>query len=117
MSPEEAVDGYFAAWNETDAAKREELIRKSCSEDVAYMDPNVPTTLQGHAALIGFIELAQKHFAGHKVMRHGPVASHHGRFKVKWTYPGPDGVSPFDGIDFGDLDADGRIAAVAGFVD
>ena len=56
------IEGYIAAWNETDAAARAKKIAEVFVEEVEYTDPLA--SVHGHEALSAMIGGAQEQFAG-----------------------------------------------------
>jgi hypothetical protein len=54
---------YVAMWNETDTARRAELVRTAWRPDGRYTDPQF--TAVGHAALERMIATAQEQFHDH----------------------------------------------------
>lgn len=107
------ITTYCASWGEPDAAKRSSLLARVWAADGTYMDPT-PTQANGRAALSGAIAgfLAQNagaHF------RCGAPQSHHGFFRFAWTLFAADGKEITQGMDFGQLDAQGKIVRIVGF--
>jgi len=93
------VDTYLAAWNETDPARRAELVEQVWAPDgISDM----------HAALQG-------QFPGHRFRRASAVDAHHDRFRVGWELVGPDGAVALAGTDVGRLAEDGRLHSITGF--
>ncbi|CAH2910865.1 MAG: hypothetical protein CPSOU_1866 [uncultured Paraburkholderia sp.] len=85
------IDRYFDAWNETDGARRRELIASTWASDADYRDPLMAGS--GHDGIDAMIRAVQERFAGHTFRRSTEV----------------------DG--FGTVDAHGRLQTVTGFLD
>jgi hypothetical protein len=107
------VDTYLAMWNETDAAKRAELVEQAWSEDGRYLDPVLEA--EGHAALSEMVAAVHDRFPGHRFERVSGVDRHHDQVRFAWALAGPDGTVAVAGIDVGELDGDGRLARITGF--
>src|SRR5215213_4903609 len=76
------VDRYFAAWNETDAARRRALIAQTWADDASYLDPLMQG--QGHAGIDAMIAAVQQQFAGHQFRQISAVDAHHDRLRFSW---------------------------------
>ncbi len=107
------VDGYLAAWNEPDAARRAELIAQVWAEDGRLVDP--PLTGDGHGGISDMAAAMQEHYAGHRFRRASGVDAHHEHLRFAWELVGPDGAVALTGLDVGELAADGRLRRVTGF--
>ena len=109
------VSRYLAVWNETDAAARRKLIDDLFAEDVRYVDPMA--AVSGRAALDGLIGAVQQQFPGLTFSLGGPVDAHHDQARFTWHLSAVPGEPLVVGFDVAELDADGRIAQVLGFLD
>jgi len=116
MTDHEAlVDRYIAAWNESDTARRRELIARTWTEDASYLDPKL--SAQGHAALDAMLQGVQGMFPGHRFRRLGAADAHHDRLRFRWVLEAAGGAPVVEGTDMAVLATDGRMAAVTGFFD
>ena len=111
----ELIDRYFAAWNETDARQRHDLIVRTWSDDANYLDPLMQG--EGHAGIDAMIQGVQEQFAGYQFHRTGAVDAHHDRARFSWELAPADGPAVAAGTDFGMIAADGRLQTVTGFLD
>jgi SnoaL-like domain len=112
---QEIIDRYIAAWNETDAAARRELVSSLWAADGSYTDPLAD--VRGADAIAGLMGAAQQQFSGLVFTLGGPVDANHNQARFTW-HLGPDGAEPVViGFDVVVLDGDGRIASVHGFLD
>jgi hypothetical protein len=112
---QEIIDRYIAAWNETDAAARRELVGSLWAADGSYTDPLAD--VRGADAIAGLMGAAQQQFSGLVFTLGGPVDANHNQARFTW-HLGPDGAEPVViGFDVVVLDGDGRIASVHGFLD
>jgi hypothetical protein len=106
---ETVVDRYLAVWNETDAAARRTAIDSVFAAEVRYVDPLA--AVQGRDALAELIGGVQQHYPGLKFTPGGLVDGHHDQLRFTWN------LGPAAGFDVAELDADGRITNVLGFLD
>lgn len=110
----EAVDGNFAMWNETDQARRREVIEATWTSDASYVDPMFDA--EGQDALDAMVAGVHEQFLGHRFRPTGTVDVHNDRVRWGWELAGPgDGSTVFSGVDFAVLAADGRLREVTGF--
>jgi hypothetical protein len=112
----EIVAGYIAAWNETDPARRRDVIASTWSEDGSYLDSHRDST--GHAAIDAMIGAVQQQFPGYRFRLSSGIEAHHDRVRFSWTAGGTEQAPLFfGGTDFAMLAPDGRLRAVTGFID
>jgi hypothetical protein len=110
----EVVDRYIATWNETDPARRRELIERTWTEDGQYLDPLMAG--EGQEGIDIMIEAVQARFPGYRFRRTSEIDAHHDRVRFSWEL-GPDGdVALAGGLDVGVI-ADGRLRSITGFLD
>jgi SnoaL-like domain len=111
------VDGYIAAWNATDPARRRELVGLVFSDDASYVDP----LLQGDGAdaIDAMIAGAQAQFPGHRFELAGAPDHHHDRVRFSWRLRGDNGEGEpvAIGHDFATVAGDGRMRTVTGFLE
>ena len=112
---DELIERYIACWNEGDAARRRDLVAATFTADASYCDPMLQG--EGHAGMDALIAAAQQHFPGMCFRRRGGADAHHDRLRFSWEL-GPEGAAPVaGGTDMAVIAADGRLAAVTGFID
>lgn len=109
------VDRYLTVWNETDATARRAAIEEVFADGVRYVDPLA--AIEGRAALDGLIGAVQQQFPGLVFTPGGPVDAHHGQARFTWHLGAPGAEPAVIGFDVAEIDADGRIATVLGFLD
>lgn len=108
------VTDYLAAFNATDPQARQALIGRTFTAAATYTDPMA--AVAGHDGIDQLIAGVQQQFPGWTFRLVGAVDGHGDRVRFGWSL-GPDGVeAPVLGFDVLEL-ADGRIAAVHGFLD
>lgn len=107
------VDTYLAAYGETDAERRAELIAAVWDEAGRLVDPPFEGT--GHAGISGLAETAHGAFPGHRFRRVTGIDAHHEFIRFGWELVAPDGTVSAAGTDFGEITADGRLRRIVGF--
>ena len=112
---QEIIERYLAGWNETDPAKRRELIDAVWARDGSYTDPLAD--VRGREALDQLIGAVQQQFPGFVFTLGGAVDAHHGQVRFSW-HLAPDGAAEpvVIGFDVAVLDGD-QIGSVYGFLD
>ena len=110
---EAMVDTHLAAYCEPDAARRMALIRAHWSQQGHLVDP--PFEGRGHAAIGDMAATLLSQFPGHRFERTSALDLHHHFLRYGWRLCNPAGETVLAGVDFMDLDVDGRIARVVGF--
>jgi hypothetical protein len=112
----EAVANYIAAWNETDAGRRRDVIARTWSEDGSYVDAHRSGV--GHGMIDEMIAAVQARFPGYRFRLSSGIEAHHDRVRFSWS-AGATEQAPlfFAGTDFAVLASDGRLQSVTGFVD
>lgn len=111
MATKETVEAYIAAWNETDEAKRKELVAKCWAESGTYKDPM--SDVAGRDGLVGLISQFQQQMPGAGISIVSGIDEHHGQIRFGWKLVG--GPQELEGIDVGQVTADGQLAAIVGF--
>lgn len=111
---QDLVEQYLSAFNETDAARRGEVLSRLYTHDATYTDPHAD--LSGPEAINDFIAQTQERFPGITFRLRGEVDSHHQQARFQWQ-AGPD-TQPDEVVGFDVIVAvDGRISSVYGFSD
>jgi hypothetical protein len=113
MNIQEAVDTYGAAWGEEDESKRLELLERAWADDGVYTDPQ--SRAQGREALSQLISGFRRQAPGMSIVATSAADEHHRLFRFTWAMQDKSGATVMEGIDFGELAEDGRIARIVGF--
>jgi hypothetical protein len=108
-----AVLDYVAAWNEPNVATRQQILDRCWAEDAAYVDPNVE--LRGRTALCEHISKVQAGRPGARIEMMSGVDVHHQVVRFLWRLVHADGGSGETSIDFGEVDARGKLTKIVGF--
>ncbi|MGF6883174.1 hypothetical protein ABIA39_005166 [Nocardia sp. GAS34] len=111
---DDAAQRYFTAWNAT-GAELADAVAKAWTEEGSYVDPL--TDVRGHEQLTAAIAGVHEQFPGFVFRPLGAVDGHHDTARFSWELVAPDGTAPVAGSDVIELDEDGRIRAVLGFLD
>ena len=109
------IDAYIATWNETDADARAKKIAEAFTEQVEYTDPLA--SVHGHEELGALIAGAQAQFPGLTFRLAGTPDAHHDVVRFTWELAAGDDEALVVGFDVALIAPDGRIGAVAGFLD
>ncbi|MFE6891916.1 nuclear transport factor 2 family protein [Streptomyces sp. NPDC057694] len=111
-----AVARYFDAWNARTPEDRAKAVAVAWTEDGSYTDPLAEVT--GHDGIAAVIGGAHEQFPGFFFRPLGAVDGHHRLARFGWELVSEqDGAAPVAGFDVVELDDDGRIRAVHGFLD
>lgn len=108
----QVIADYGAAWRETDADTRLQLLSRCFAEDGRYVDPTAEVT--GRQALSTHIGEVLQSSGGTVDITSKPV-SHHNVVHFTWHMLSSDGAKMVDGHDFIQLDDNGMIASLSGF--
>jgi SnoaL-like protein len=109
------VDRYIAMWNETDAARRRELVAQTVTDDADYVDPLMAGAgVDGISAMIGG---AQQQFPGHRLALVAGPDGHNDRVRFTWSMSTGGGAPVAVGVDFATVAADGRLRSITGFLE
>src|SRR5216684_6092203 len=107
----EVVVRYLAAWNETEAKRRRELVAKAWTDDGTYVD--AAREGHGHDSLDAMIATAQGHFPGYRLRLASGIEAHHDNLRFSWVAGGTAEAPLYiKGTDFVVVAGDGRIKSV-----
>jgi SnoaL-like domain len=109
----ETIDTYAQAWSVTDAAASRRLLDAAWAEGGRYSDPM--SQAEGRDGLAGLIAGFHQQMPGATIVRTSGVDEHHGTFRFTWAVKSADGSIAMEGVDFGELDGDGRVRRIIGF--
>lgn len=109
------VSRYCQAWSTVDPAERKRAVADVWAEHGEYLDSQ-PVHAKGREGLVAEIVKFQQQFPGARFRCEG-VQTHHGFVGYTWSMVMADGTERFKGMDFGELDADGRLVRIVSFFD
>jgi SnoaL-like domain len=112
MTAAEIVLAYVSAWNDDDVACHN-LLGRAWAEDGVYCHPM--GRAEGRDALGAHIAAVQAGFPGHRIEVVSSVDEHDGYLRFAWELRVPDQSMVVEGVDFGVLAPDGRLASITGF--
>lgn len=107
-----ALEAWFGAWNETDAAERTALIERCCATDVEFRDEYA--SLRGSELLGLHIGNTQRFIPGWRIERTGDPRICRGEALVDWSAAGPGGRR-FTGTYHLVADPDGTLDRITAF--
>jgi SnoaL-like domain len=107
------VETYVQAWHERDEAARRRLLEESWAQDGVYTDPN--RTIEGRDALVDAIATFHQQRPGVRIEVRSRIDDFGRQFRFLWATVDGSGQVLHEGVDFGQLDEQGRIALIAGF--
>jgi hypothetical protein len=107
------VDTYLATWNETDPAKRAELIDASLGADLWYRDPMLEA--DGRDAYDSMIAAVQAQFPGLVMSRTSPVDGHRDLVRFNWALGKPGEAPTVAGLDVAKYDGESKLHRIIGF--
>ncbi|KXO98247.1 nuclear transport factor 2 family protein [Tsukamurella pseudospumae] len=109
------VTAYLSTWNAVDPETRRALLDAHWTPDATYVDPMA--AVAGTEAIGAVVEGVHEQFPGFEFTLVGEPDAHHDQVRFQWGL-GPAGSEPpVIGFDVVTVDADRRIATVAGFLD
>lgn len=108
------ADTYIACWNEADSTRRAALIARAFTESATYVDPLMRS--EGRSGIGAMIGAAQAQFPGLRFRKAGEAEAHADNIRFSWHLGPEEGPAIAGGTDFGTI-ADGKLAAVVGFLD
>ncbi len=107
------IDDHLAAYADPDRQRRSAAVQRLWAEDAQLVDP--PLAAHGHAQIVDQADHLLAQFPGHRLRRSSGIDLHHGAARYGWQLLAPDGRVVLEGIDFAQLDAQGRLQRVTGF--
>jgi hypothetical protein len=104
---------YFAAWNETNADDRRQLLGRCVSDDVELIDPT--GRWRGIPGLSERIDNYRSSAPGTTVVPASGVDEHNGIERYAWRIVGPSGAELMEGLDVAERDTAGRLQRIVMF--
>ena len=110
---DQTLADYFAAWNETNADDRRQLLGRCLSDDVELIDPT--GRWQGIAELSERIANYHSSTPGTTVVSASGVDEHNGIERYAWRIVDPSGTELMEGLDVAERDSAGRLRRIVMF--
>jgi uncharacterized protein YndB with AHSA1/START domain len=107
------IDAWFSAWNESDAALRQQSLRRIAADGVQLRDRF--SMIDGLDELLPHVAATQRFMPGMRLARAGAIRHCQGRVLSDWIARRDDGTTTASGTNCFELQTDGRIASVTGF--
>jgi hypothetical protein len=89
------------------------MLEKVWAKAGTYKDPTAEVA--GREALVQHIDGFHQAMPGARIELTSGVSEHHGHIYFAWRLVTGDGATAVDGVDFGRLSGDGKIAEIVGF--
>jgi hypothetical protein len=105
---------YIELWNESDAARRLELLEAGWTQDASYVDPIMQAS--GREGISSLVAAVQARFPGFRFNLLGQPDAHGEHLRFSWTLGPQASEDLIQGTDFVRL-AGGRLHSVTGFLD
>ncbi len=109
------AERYIAMWNETDAARRRQIIAGLWTDSGRYVDPLMSG--DGPSGIDAMVQGVQARFPGFRFKLIGKVDGHNGHLRFGWELGDGVNPAPVAGIDVGVVAPDGRLQSITGFID
>jgi hypothetical protein len=109
-----AVERYIEFWNAASPDEQLELAAATFADQVAYYAP--VGVMRGVNELIGFRNQFAEHSPGYVFQPRSEPQAHHDRARLQWELM-VAGTSFATGTDVLELDQNGHVVAIAGFLD
>ena len=113
MDMNEVVATYWAAWDEPDEARRRSLLETSWADEAVYQDPM--GRAEGRAALVAHIGNVQQNMPGLTTEWTSDIDAYGSVFRFSWVVKDGNNNVTLEGMDFGTIGPDRRIASITGF--
>ena len=110
---ERLVDAHLAAYCDADASRRAAAIRQAWNAEGRLVDP--PLEARGHQGIADQAATLLSQFPQHRFERSTAVDAHHGFARYGWRLVDAKGSAVLQGVDFAELDGEGRLLKVVGF--
>ena len=113
MELDAILKDYCSAWCEADTARRDAFLERAWAENGVYRDPTAEVS--GRAELSALIGGLHTKMPGVTLEQTTGVSQHHNCIYFGWRVVLASGDVLVEGVDFGELAPDGRIARITGF--
>ena len=109
-----AVDTNLAAYGNPDPAGRRAQLEAVWHAAGQLIDP--PIDGAGIDGIDAMMTAVQAQFPGHTFRRTTVIDAHHGVARYGWALVDPAGQTALEGLDVAEVDGDGRLVRILGFM-
>ena len=114
---EKLLDNLFSAWNESDSARQDHLLRAICTPALIYRDPHSPGDVDGLDAFLAFLRVFHERVP-YQLEPLGEPDTFRQVFRRAWRFCQPQTERELSrGQFFGTLDEQGLLLTLTSFVD
>jgi len=114
LNATQVAQRYIEVWNETDAARRLELLQSGWADDARYVDPMAQA--RGRDQINALVGGVHQRYPGFRFQLKGVPDAHGDHLRFSWTL-GPSGAEDLiEGTDFVRIES-GKLQSVTGFLD
>jgi hypothetical protein len=114
---EQIIDRYLTAWNTIDSERRSTVMREIVAEDCYYADAHLPDPLIGRELHDRFITQFRDKFPDFSLKLAAPAQAHHSHYRFGWQLLKSDGSIFTKGMYCGEINGEGKICKIIGFID
>lgn len=111
----QTAETYLAIWNEPAPDQRRRLIENTFTAEATYVDPMGRG--EGFAGIDALVTTVRGSFPGHRFTRYGQVDAHGEHLRFSWELSSGTGAVVARGTDYAQLNGQGRLKSVTGFID
>jgi hypothetical protein len=114
---QDIIERYLAAWNNLDPHQRSIAMQAVVADDCYYADAHLPDALTTKEAHNQFITQFRTKFPDFSLQLNSLPQGHHNYYRFGWQLLKADGSVFTKGMYFGEIDDEGKICKIIGFVD
>ncbi|NJM75947.1 MAG: SnoaL-like domain-containing protein [Acaryochloridaceae cyanobacterium RU_4_10] len=114
---QQIIDRYLAAWNTLDPEQRSTAMQAIVADNCYYADAHLPDALTSREAHDRFITQFRTKFPDFSLQLDSPTQGHHGYYRFGWQLLKVDGSVFTKGMYFGEINDEGKICKIIGFID
>ena len=116
LSPTDALQNYFAAWNAPDPDTCSSYLLAACVQDAVLVDPHARRPVEGWGAISGHIAAFREWAGEHQLEATSAIDAHHDVCRISWQIADGSDVRS-RGLIVAEAAKDGRLKRMIHFVD